>query len=134
MIPFQTRQPQQQVPELPTLQAPDGSRVRLLLEGTGGAMAQFTLAPRQISLAVAHRTIEEIWFFLSGKGRMWRQSAQQEEVVPVSPGVSLTIPTGTHFQFRSDSDEPLVVLGITMPPWPGEQEAYTVQGPWIASD
>ncbi|MBI85508.1 MAG: hypothetical protein CMJ81_20130 [Planctomycetaceae bacterium] len=134
MVPFQTSQPPEQVPELPILQAPDGSQVRLLLEGTRGAMAQFTLAPHQVSLAVAHRTIEEIWFFLSGTGRMWRRLARQEEVVPVSPGVSLTIPTGTHFQFRSDSDEPLVVLGITMPPWPGEQEAYVVQGPWVASD
>ena len=51
--------------------------------------------------AVAHRTVEEIWFFLAGRGQMWRRQDDHEEIVTVEPGVCLTIPLGTHFQFRA---------------------------------
>jgi mannose-6-phosphate isomerase-like protein (cupin superfamily) len=61
---------------------------------------------------------------------MWRQLGKQEEVVPVECGVAVTIPVGTHFQFRSFGYEPLSAIGITMPPWPGEEEAYQVAGKW----
>jgi mannose-6-phosphate isomerase-like protein (cupin superfamily) len=90
----------------------------------------FSLPPSAVARAVAHRTIEEIWYFLSGRGRMWRKLNDQEEIVEVAAGVSITIPTGTHFQFRCDGDEKLTALGATMPPWPGEDEAYSVQGVW----
>ena len=119
-----------QLPEEPTIVAPDGSDVRVLLQRPGGSMAHFQLAAGRASTAVAHRTVEEIWFFLGGRGRMWRRLNGQEQVVDVRPGVSITIPTGTHFQFRSDSDEPLAAVGVTMPPWPGEGEAYEVDGIW----
>jgi mannose-6-phosphate isomerase-like protein (cupin superfamily) len=61
---------------------------------------------------------------------MWRKLDSQEEVVPVERGVCISLPTGTHFQFRSFGPEPLAAIGITMPPWPGEGEAYEVQGVW----
>lgn len=110
--------------------APDGSDVRILLGLKCGGMAHFELPPGQISTAVTHRTVEEIWFFLTGRGEMWRKLNDQEEVVPVEPGVCLTIPLGTHFQFRSFGYEPLAAVGVTMPPWPGEGEAYEVKGKW----
>jgi mannose-6-phosphate isomerase-like protein (cupin superfamily) len=110
--------------------APDGSEVRLLLQMTRGSMAHFSLDPRHVSKAVAHQTIEEIWYFLRGKGRMWRSLGPREEVVDVFPGVSITIPTGTRFQFRNDGDEPLEAIGVTMPPWPGPDEAVEVEGIW----
>ncbi len=110
--------------------APDGSDVRLLLGLKCGGMAHFELPPRQTSTAVAHRTVEEIWFFLTGRGEMWRKQNDQEEVAAVEPGVCLTIPLGTHFQFRSFGYEPLAAVGVTMPPWPGEGEAYEVKGKW----
>ena len=97
-------------------------------------MAHFELPPGDTSKAVTHRTVEEIWFFLSGRGEMWRmQHGQSEEIVPVESGVCLTIPLGTHFQFRSFGAEPLVALGVTMPPWPGEDEAILVRGKWEAT-
>lgn len=95
-----------------------------------GGMAHFALAPRAVSKAVVHQTIEEIWYFLRGKGRMWRRLDGDEQIVEVMPGVSITLPTGTHFQFRSDSDEPLEAIGVTMPPWPGPDEARAVTGVW----
>jgi mannose-6-phosphate isomerase-like protein (cupin superfamily) len=110
--------------------APDGSDVRILLGLTGGGMAHFELAPGATSVAVAHRTVEEIWFFLGGRGEMWRKQGEREESVQVGPGVCLTIPLGTHFQFRSFGPEPLAAIGVTMPPWPGEGEAYPVEGKW----
>ena len=110
--------------------APDGSDVRILLGLKNGGMAHFELASGQTSTAVAHRTVEEIWFFVNGRGEMWRKLGRQEEVVPVEPNVCLTIPLGTHFQFRAFGNEPLAAVGVTMPPWPGEGEAYEVEGKW----
>ena len=61
---------------------------------------------------------------------MWRKLGDDEQIVELAPGVSLTIPTGTYFQFRCDGDESLDVIGATMPPWPGEGEAFFVDGTW----
>jgi mannose-6-phosphate isomerase-like protein (cupin superfamily) len=108
----------------------DGSEVRVLCQLSRGGLAAFTLAPEAVSKAVAHRTIEEVWYFISGRGRMWRKLGDHEEIVEVGPGISISIPTGTHFQFRCDSPEPLIVIGATMPPWPGDAEAFCVEGIW----
>jgi len=110
--------------------APDGSDVRILLQLKGGGMAHFKLQPGQTSTAVTHRTVEEIWFFLTGRGEMWRMQNNQEETVVVEPGVCLTIPVGTHFQFRAFGEEPLAAVAVTMLPWPGEGEAIQVGGKW----
>jgi mannose-6-phosphate isomerase-like protein (cupin superfamily) len=113
--------------------APDGSDVRVLLVLAGGGLAHFELAPGQTSRAVAHKTVEEIWFFLTGRGEMWREQDGVSETIEVSPGMCLTIPLGTRFQFRSSGDDPLSAIGVTMPPWPGDGEAVFVDGPWHAS-
>ena len=110
--------------------APDGSDVRILLRLHGGSMAHFQLAPGEVSTAVTHRTVEEIWYILSGSGEMWRKQLAHEEIVPLAAGVCLTIPLGTHFQFRATGSEPLAAVGVTMPPWPGEGEAVRVDGSW----
>jgi mannose-6-phosphate isomerase-like protein (cupin superfamily) len=113
--------------------APDGCDVRILLGVRGGALAHFELAPNETSVAVVHRTVEEIWFFLRGRGEMWRRLGADEEVVALVPDVCLTIPLGTEFQFRSFGPEPLSALGATIPPWPGSGEASVVGGPWTAT-
>jgi len=118
------------LPLRPDAVAPDGSDVRVLLQLRGGSLAHFEFAPGQTSIAVAHRTVEEIWYFVNGRGEMWRKLIDREEVVPVDPGVCISLPVGTHFQVRSTSPEPLAAIGITMPPWPGEGEAYEVAGKW----
>lgn len=110
--------------------APDGADVRVLLGLGDGGMAHFELPPGATSRAVTHRTVEEIWYFLEGRGEMWRRQGDREEVVTVEPGVCLTIPLGTHFQFRALGERPLSALGVTMPPWPGPDEAVPVEGPW----
>lgn len=110
--------------------APDGSEVRLLADTDRGSMAHFTLAPGQVSSAVAHRTVEELWFVISGEGEMWRKTNGDETVTVLVPGLSLSIPVGTHFQFRCRGREPLCVVAVTMPPWPDAGEAYAVGGRW----
>jgi mannose-6-phosphate isomerase-like protein (cupin superfamily) len=111
--------------------APDGSLVRLLVGGTRGGLAQFELAAGEVSVAQRHRTIEELWFVVEGQGRMWRKPVSGEaRVVDLREGMSVSIPTGTHFQFRNDGRSPLRVIGATMPPWPGGDEAVRVDGPW----
>jgi mannose-6-phosphate isomerase-like protein (cupin superfamily) len=114
----------------PDATAPDGSAVRLLATAPRGSMAHFTLAPGQVSRAVAHKSVEELWYFLRGTGRIWRKLGALEDLVEVGPGVSISIPTGTHFQFRCDGDEPLEAVAVTMPPWPGGEEAFAVEGVW----
>lgn len=110
--------------------APDGSEVRLLVTAARGSMAHFTLGPGQVSRAVAHRSVEEVWFFIHGLGRMWRSLGDDESILEVKAGLSINIPPGTSFQFRCDSAGPLQAVGVTMPPWPGMDEAYEVKGLW----
>ena len=114
----------------PDMIAPDGSEVRILAAATRGSMAQFTLPPGAVSRAVAHRSVEEVWLFTGGRGRLWRRLGAQEETIEVSQGVSISIPVGAGFQFRCDGDMPLTAVGVTMPPWPGESEAHAVEGVW----
>lgn len=121
------------LPATPDTTAPDGSDVRILLRLDGGSMAHFGLAPGRTSKAVAHRTAEEIWYFLSGHGQMWRRLGDHEQVDDVGPGICLTIPRGAHFQFRCSGAGALAAVAVTMPPWPGEDEAYAVPGPWAPS-
>jgi mannose-6-phosphate isomerase-like protein (cupin superfamily) len=110
--------------------APDGSDVRVLLALKGGGMAHFQLPGGETATAVAHRTVEEIWFILAGEGEMWRQLGEYEETVRLEHGVCLSIPVGTKFQFRSFGDVALSAIGVTMPPWPGEDEAVKIAGKW----
>ncbi len=112
--------------------APDGSEIRLLSETGRGSMVHCTLNPGEVSAPVAHRTVEELWYCLEGTGQVWRRHGDEERVVNVVPGGSLSIPTGAHFQFRTTGDRPLRFVIVTMPPWPGEDEAYRVAGHWPA--
>ncbi len=122
------------LPSEPTVIAPDGSDVRVLLALASGSMAHFELKAGMTSRAVSHRSVEEIWFVVSGRGEMWRRQAEREEVVVLEPGVCLTIPAGTQFQFRASDTEPVAALGVTMPPWPGDEEAVAVSGPWQVTE
>ncbi|HUC08831.1 MAG TPA: cupin domain-containing protein [Stellaceae bacterium] len=117
----------------PDATAPDGSQVRVLCSLSRGGFALFSLPPGAVGKAVAHRTVEELWYVVAGAGRMWRKLGPQEEIVSLDPGLALSIPTGTSFQFRCDGPQPLTILGATMPPWPGAEEAYAVEGIWPAT-
>ncbi len=113
------------------LLAPDGSEIRLLHQLDGASVVHCSLPAGLVSIPVRHRTVEEVWFFLAGQGQVWRKQGDSEQVLDVSPGISLTVPLGTEFQFRNSGDVPLEFLITTAPPWPGEDEAVLLDtGPW----
>ena len=118
------------LPESYDVLAPDGSEVRILATSERGSMAHFKLQPGQVSLAIAHRSVEEIWYITAGKGEMWCGWNQVDELTPLHPGVSIAIPVGVKFQFRCEGETALEAVGVTMPPWPGEDEAMFVTGKW----
>ena len=60
------------LPVAPDAVAPDGSHVRILLGVSGGGLAHFELGPGETSVPVANRTVDETWYFLTGRGEMWR--------------------------------------------------------------
>ncbi len=108
--------------------APDGSEIRFRVgDARTASLVEVTLPPGQTSKPVHHRTVEEIWYFLGGAGEVWlREPSGAASIRPVSPGDSVVIPTGWHFQFRTTSGEPLRFLCYTSPPWPGNEEAVVV--------
>lgn len=110
--------------------APDGAEVRLLPGLPGGSAALFILRAGQTTKAVTHRTVGEVWHVVAGRGELWRRQGTREEIVTLEPGLTVTVPHGTAFQFRALEGTSLTVFGVTMPPWPGSDEALAVEGPW----
>ena len=110
--------------------APDGSEIRTLVALGGGSLCHCTLPGGATSRAVLNRTVEEMWYCLDGHGEMWRRHGDRENVVELVPGVALTIPLGTEFQFRTLGDAPLRLVIATMPPWPGDGEAQPATDRW----
>ena len=114
--------------------APDGCEVRLLAATRARQHGAFhasagrrSRAPWSIARSRSSGTSS------AGSGRMWRRLGDRGGDHPGRPGVSLAIPTGTRFQLRNDGAEPLAAVAVTMPPWPGEDEARFVEGPWQPS-
>jgi mannose-6-phosphate isomerase-like protein (cupin superfamily) len=117
--------------DAPEVTAPDGSAVRPLCALPGVAsFAHFELAAAQVSQAVSHAGVQEIWYVIAGSGQMWRADGAAESVDELVPGVCLTIPLGTSFQFRAGAGG-LRVVAVTIPPWPDDpDEARPRRGPW----
>jgi mannose-6-phosphate isomerase-like protein (cupin superfamily) len=118
------------LPLKPNYLAPDGSEIRLLPTLKGGGLSHCMLPPKCISQAVRHKTVEEIWYFIQGRGEVWRKQGSRSKTVKVAARTSLTIPVGTHFQFRNTGSESLCFLITTMPPWPGSDEAVRAKDHW----
>jgi len=114
--------------------APDGCEIRELSRVAGASMAHGTLAPGKVSVAIRHRTVEEVWYALSGAAEIWRRLGGEESLDLVSGGQSLALPAGCEFQFRTVGAEPFTFIMCTLPPWPGEDEAVSVVGKWEVVD
>jgi mannose-6-phosphate isomerase-like protein (cupin superfamily) len=119
-----------QLPIAHDILAPDGSEIRILAGTERCSMAHGLLPPGGVSRAIVHRTVEEVWYVLSGEAEIWRRQADDEQIITATTGTSLTIPVGTVFQFRTIGDEPFQFIMLTMPPWPGADEAVFVDGIW----
>ncbi len=112
--------------------APDGSEIRFLLDPSRGTtratVVEVTIGAGHVSRPVRHRTVEEAWHVLEGHGQVWRRRPDDVSgtVSDVGPGDALAIPLGWDFQFRAGPNGALRFLCVTMPPWPGEDEAVPV--------
>ena len=103
--------------------APDGSEIYYrVLDASRASLVEVVLRPGRKSRPVRHRTVEEIWYFLGGSGKVWLDGGVRE----VQPGSTVVIPTGSAFQFEATGDEPLRFLCYTSPPWPGDDEAIVL--------
>ena len=111
--------------------SPLGANIRYLMDGPHGNMIHSTVPPGMTGRACHFRTIDEYWFVLSGRGEIWRRAVDgTESVTELRPGVSVDIPLGTAFQYRCRGSEPLTFICTALPPWPGDDEAVLVDGPW----
>lgn len=113
--------------------APDGSEVRALVASGHGSMAHFTFAANQTTPAVRHRRVDEFWYVVEGSGHLWLSDETESAIVELRAGAAVSIPVGTSFQVSIGGEDPLVVVGVTMPPWPAEGDADFVEGHWPPS-
>ena len=115
--------------------APDQSEIRLFPNLDGQGLAHCLLPISGVSKAMKHKTVNEIWEFVKGRGELWLKPEgdpeAQEKIIAVSPGVRVDVPVGAHFQFRNTDKEALEFLVVTEPVWPGPEDAVPVPGHWI---
>ncbi|MEZ4364388.1 MAG: cupin domain-containing protein [Kofleriaceae bacterium] len=107
----------------------EGRRAQALVAGALATMEHLELAAGAATAAVRHRTVEQLWHVLSGRGELWRALAGEPRVEPLGPGDSVCLSPGVPFQVRA-AEAPLRVVVTTAPGWPGAGEAVSVQGPW----
>ena len=121
--------------DLPDVTAPDGSGIRLLIDrrhqASAASMVEVTLPAGQVSRPVLHQRVEEVWYVLRGQGEVWRCPPNADPAlyaaVAVKPGDSLVIPPRWRFQFSASDAEELRFLCFTVPPWPGDDEAKSIE-------
>ena len=76
------------LPTVCDLLAPDGSEIRELCRLPGASMAHGFLPSDRTSVAIRHRTVEEIWFVLSGSAEIWRRIEDMAAIDTVTAGQS----------------------------------------------
>ena len=121
------------LPRQPDAKSPAGADIRYIMDGETGNMIHSTVPPYQINKATVHATVSEFWYVLEGHGEIWRDNGKESSVTELLPGISIEIPVGTAFQYRNVAEVDLRFICISMPPWPGEQEATFVKGIWQAT-
>lgn len=115
----------------PVIIAPDGSAVRLVITEDHGAtrcsVVEVSIGPGEVSRPVRHRSVEETWHVAAGSGEVWRcppeEAIEAVAGVRVAVGDALVIPTGWAFQFRAHPESELRFVCVTIPAWPGMDEA-----------
>ena len=100
--------------------APDGSEIRLLIDdrhgATSGSLVEVTLPAGQVSRPVWHRTVEEVWYVLEGRGKVWALSGRRPRGICASGGCvsgrrrSHTNRVAVPVQFRPRNSAPVPLL------------------------
>jgi len=95
----------------------DGSVVRELVQVGDGAqnqsLAEAMVPPGGATIEHLHRTSEEIYRVLGGRGRL----KLGDEVVEIAAGDTALITPGTPHKLWNTGEEPLVVLCCCSPPY-----------------
>jgi mannose-6-phosphate isomerase-like protein (cupin superfamily) len=98
----------------------DGSTVRELIRTRDGAasqsLAEAVVPPGGETIEHLHRRSEEIYRFVSGRGRIRVGTTEAE----VQAGDSVLIAPGTPHKLWNAGDEPLVLLCCCAPPYSDE--------------
>ena len=116
--------------------APGGSKIFIVGKyAREGSMAYVFQPGLKTSLPTRHKTITENWLFLKGMGEVALRPEDKGQKTKwaihfVKPGIRITVPVGTAFQFRATTQEPLVFAVMTMPPYPDNDEDIDVPGLW----
>ena len=113
-----------------TGRSPLGAHIKFIMDGKFGNVIHSTIPPGMVGKPCQFKTIEEYWHILSGNGEIWRSLDDKESFTRLEHGISINIPTGTKFQYRNLGKEPVTFICTAMPPWPGDSEAISVEGPW----
>ena len=66
----------------------DGSDVYVLAGVEEAGTALFMLGPGEVARPVLHPRVQEVWFVVSGTGRLWRSAGDSVDLVP---GTSVAI-------------------------------------------
>ncbi len=106
----------------------DGSEIRELLAHRNSCLRQQSLAEARVSPGAAttphfHRKTEEIYYILTGRGRM----TVGDEVRAVAPGDAIAIPPQVAHQILNTGPEPLVFLCCCAPAY--EHDDTVLVGP-----
>ena len=99
----------------------DGSLIREIIHPSIRKDARMSLAEATVQEGCStvlhlHRTSQEIYHILSGRGMMFLG----EEIFAVEPGDSILIMPGTSHRIESTGDQPLRILCCCNPPYDHE--------------
>jgi mannose-6-phosphate isomerase-like protein (cupin superfamily) len=106
-----------------TIKTPHGSELRPLIDRTTSEITQCSLAeeilpPGRAVTPHHHRELEEIYYILSGRGRM----TVGEESAEVAAGDAVYVPRGHRHTLENTGDEPIRLLVICGPAFFYEDE------------
>jgi mannose-6-phosphate isomerase-like protein (cupin superfamily) len=99
----------------------DGSLIRELTRSERQTLAEATLPAGGETLEHFHPRTEEIYTFLSGRGRM----RLGEQVASVNAGDTVLISAGTPHKLWNDGADPLVLLCCCVPPYSDDDTVMT---------
>lgn len=94
----------------------DGSSIRevagaVSLPAVNQSLAEATVQPGGATEEHYHRVTEELYWFVSGRGRMRLDGEERD----VRPGDCVVIPPGARHKLLNPGDEPLVLLCCCAP-------------------
>jgi len=105
--------------------APDGSSLHLLARTKHASLCHGELKANTVSTAVMHKTVEELWYVLSGEGSFYCEALNAGAPFDIGDGTSFALPPRSVFQFKCTSEHSLRFVITTLPAWPGDHEIIT---------